>query len=131
MSETRTIGSPLNHVGHDGCDGSRPLTLADRERMHGRSLRQHYQNRDWHEVFCARCLADLPHGLAALFHVCDDEMPQAGVGDVVWYHGSDAECHGVWEVTEVSTTGRLRLFDVDRALRNVRPGSVTVLQKRS
>ena len=65
-----TLGSPRNHAGCDGCDGTRPLTLADRERIHGRSFRQHYVTRDIHEVFCTNCLADLPHGFAALFHVC-------------------------------------------------------------
>jgi len=132
MSETQTIGSPFNHAGHDNCNGALPLTLADRERIHGRLFRQHYQTPDWHEVFCARCLADLPHGFAALFHVCEDELLPVCVGDVVQYHGSLAEYQGsVWEVTQVDARGRLCLFDVDRAMSRVHPGSVTVLQKKS
>ena len=70
MTQPPTLGSPRNHDGHDGCDGTLPLTLADRERLHGRPFAQHYQNTDWHEVFCTACLAGLPHGFAAWFHVC-------------------------------------------------------------
>ena len=69
---TATLGSPRNHAGHDSCDGARPLTLADREAIHGRTFRQVYQSPDWLEVFCTRCLADLPLGFAALFHVCEE-----------------------------------------------------------
>jgi hypothetical protein len=67
-----TLGSPRNHAqcADTGCNGARPLTLADREALHGRSFRQHYQTPDYHEVFCTECLEDLPHGLAAFFHVC-------------------------------------------------------------
>ena len=67
-----TLGSPRNPAGHDSCDGSLPLTIADREAIHGRSFRRHSQGRDYHEVQCENCGADLPHGFAALFHVCED-----------------------------------------------------------
>lgn len=72
---TTTLGSPRNHAGHgsDGCRGCTlrlPLTLADRQAMHARPLIVHDQTRDGHAAGCSECLADLPHGLAALFHVC-------------------------------------------------------------
>ena len=67
---TATLGSPRNHAGHDSCDGARPLTLADLQRIHGRPFIHHDQTPDYHEAWCERCLADLPHGFAALFHVC-------------------------------------------------------------
>jgi hypothetical protein len=66
-----TAGSPRNHAGHDSCDGSLPLTIADRQALHGRPFIVHDQTRDWHEAWCFNCLADLPHGFAALFHVCE------------------------------------------------------------
>lgn len=68
-----TLGSPRNHAGHDGCDGTLPLTIADREAINGRPYRQHEQTPDYHAVSCTECLADLPHGLGALFHVCEAE----------------------------------------------------------
>lgn len=70
MSTPATLGSPRHHAGHDGCDGARPLTLADLEVIHGRPFIHHDQTRDFHEQWCERCLADLPFGFAALFHVC-------------------------------------------------------------
>jgi hypothetical protein len=77
LPQPATLGSPYNHQGHGGggdcrgCASQLPLTLADRERLHSRSFRQHDQSRDWHDEFCTECLAGLPHGLAALFHVCE------------------------------------------------------------
>jgi hypothetical protein len=67
-----TLGGPRNHAGHDSCDGARPLTVADREALHGRPFRHHDQTRDYCEAWCERCLAPLPLGFAAYFHVCED-----------------------------------------------------------
>lgn len=73
---TATLGSPRNHAGHggEGCRGCAehlPLTLADREHLDGRPRRHHDQTRQYHAQWCTECLADLPLGLAALFHVCE------------------------------------------------------------
>lgn len=131
MMTAITTGSPRNHSRCQGCDGSRPLTLADRERMHGRPFRLWDNTRDGLSCSCARCLADLPLGFEALFHVCEDELPAVKAGDVVRYHGSFGEFRGtVWEVTAISGRGRLRLFDMDRALSNVHRGSVTVVGRK-
>jgi hypothetical protein len=135
---------------HHGCNGSVPLNLAERELITGRSLTQ-IDDQTGIE-FCVDCLADLPvSGYEALFHVCGEEpapepaaqaeeppqpapavkVPRAKVGDVVRYHGGLAGYYGsVWEVT-VSGRGGLRLFDVDRALFNISPGDVTVVQTRA
>lgn len=122
-----TLGTPRNHAGHDGCNGARPLTLGDREAIHSRPFR--VWERDG-SCYCWRCLADLPPGLEALFHVCDDELPPVRAGATVRYWGSLAGFRGtVWEVTAVDGRGRLQLFDVDRALSRVRPGSVEVLRQ--
>jgi hypothetical protein len=122
-----TVGTPRNHRNCDGCDGRRPLTLADREHIHGRSFRD-YDVRSG-TVTCARCLDDLPHGPAALWHVCDDEQAQPAPGDTVWYRGQHRDMHGVWEVTVVDDRGRLRLADIDRALSHVSPASVVILHR--
>jgi hypothetical protein len=69
------VKPPRNHQvdpsGCGGCAARLPLTLADRQRLHGRSFVQHDQTRDWHEAWCLNCGADLPLGFAALFHVCE------------------------------------------------------------
>jgi hypothetical protein len=65
-------GSPYNHSGPGaacaGCKAGLPLTLADRERLHGRSFTA------WdpagRDPYCTECLASLPHGFEALSHVC-------------------------------------------------------------
>jgi hypothetical protein len=128
MTTMTTARPPLNHAGHDGCDGSRPLTLTDRERLHGRTFRVWEWDGRHASCYCARCLADLPPGFAAMSHVCDDEQPRPRLGDLVRYHGSLTEFHGgTWEVTVVHPNGRLRLFGFpDRALDRVHPASVTV-----
>lgn len=138
-------------AGCPGCKAGLPLNLAERELITGRSLTQ--IDDETGVEFCVDCLADLPRSeYEALFHVCGEEpapapepavqaepepqpepairTPRAKVGDVVRYHGDLAEYHGIWEVT-VSHRGRLRLFDVDRALANVPPGDVTVVQTKA
>jgi hypothetical protein len=118
--------APYNHWGCEGCDGSRALTLADRELITGRSLTE--LDEDTGLLFCVDCLADLPPGFEALSHVCEPPAV-VQVSDVVRYHGSLTEHYGtVWEVTLIDERG-LILFDVDRALWNVHTGSVTVLRK--
>lgn len=130
MNTMLTYGNPARHAGHDGCDGHEPLTLADRERMHGRSFRHYDQTRDYCAVWCERCLGDLPNGFADLFHVCEDELPPVQVDDVVRYHGSLAGYRGtIWEVTHVDERGRIRLLDVNQTLSRVHRSSVTVLRR--
>lgn len=121
MTARSAATSPYNHLGCPGCDGTRPLTLADREMITGRAILTHD---DTGSSYCGDCLADLPDGPEALAHVCGEATPT--VGDVVRYHGSLTDYHGVWEVTHIDGRG-LVLFDVDRALWNVSPGSVTVI----
>lgn len=144
---TMTTG-PHNHWCCRGCDGSKPLTLADRELITGRSIAA--CDGETGRRFCGDCLADLPaDGYEALFHVCGEELPvpapaavapdtepqpepavkavPAKAGDVVRYHGSKTEYHGVWEVTRSGRRG-LALFDVNRALWDVPQSSVTVVQ---
>lgn len=117
--------SPYNHLGCQGCNGTLPLTLADRELIHGRALRQ--SDDDGRTFYCADCLADLPPDEAgAMAHVCGQH--DAEPGDLVHYHGSITEYHGRYEVTRAGDR-RIDLFDVDRAVRNVRPGSVTILRR--
>jgi hypothetical protein len=121
-----TVGTPRNHRNCDGCDGRRPLTLADREHIHDRPFRLYLDG----EPHCDRCLEPLPHGLAALWHVCADEQAQPAPGDTVWYRGSLRGEHGVYECTAVAPSGRLRLVDIpDRVLRNVAPASVVILHR--
>ena len=68
------MNPPRNHqadpAGCPGCAARLPLTLADRERIHGRTFRQHDQTPDYHQAWGGNCGADLPHGFAALAHVC-------------------------------------------------------------
>lgn len=62
--------SPYNHW---RCGGTctAPLTLADRELIGGRSMTQD----DGGGPYCTGCLADLPPGYEALFHVCAPPEP--------------------------------------------------------
>ena len=129
-TETMTLATPSGLHNHWRCEGNcvvnGPLTLGDHELISGRS----HRDRDGVTgiVFCADCLADLPNGLAQISHVCA-VSPQ--IGDVVRYHGSLEDYHGsVWEVTCISAHGRLTLFDVDRAMRNVHATSVTVVGRK-
>ena len=68
-------GSPYNHWRCGGCDGSKPLTLADRELITGRSITQHDPQTG--ARFCVDCLADLPDGIDALAHVCGEAQEPA------------------------------------------------------
>ena len=120
-----TIGTPRNHRNCDGCNGLQPLTLANREHIHDRPFRLYLDG----EPHCDRCLEPLPHGPAALWHVCADEQAQPRPGDTVWYRGQHRDMHGVWEVTVTDGAGRLRLFDMDRALSHVSPASVVILHR--
>jgi hypothetical protein len=149
--------TPLyNHWCCKGGTCTKPLTLGDKEliRKSGISLLCH--DDETGIPYCGDCLADLPHGPQALAHVCGEEMPAAEaepapellatpvvfadeapaerparVGDVVFYHGALTGYHGVWEVTARNSRGTLRLFDFDRALENVSPDSVTVVQTKA
>lgn len=107
-----------------GCSQA-PLTLLDREIITGRGDIRCYDETSgaW---FCGDCLADLPEDQGS--HVCGEPEP-VQLGNIVRYHGSLSEyCGLVWEVTHIDERG-LVLFDVDRALWNVSPASVTVLRK--
>lgn len=129
MSETMTRVTPSGLHNHWRCQGpcAGPLTLGDRELITGRSHRD--RDEDNGTVFCADCLADLPNGLGQLAHVC--AVPPR-VGDVVRYHGSLEDYHGsVWEVSHIDGYGRLNLFDIDRVMRHVHAGSVTVVGRKS
>ena len=139
-----TLTGPHNHWVCRGNCASKPLTLADRELITGRSIVVHDSDGG---QFCGDCLADLPvSGYEALFHICgqapepaagpepDPEPAPAEVrvrarrprkGDVVFYHGDVAEYRGVYEVVS-ARGGRLMLLDIDRALYNVQPSSVTI-----
>jgi hypothetical protein len=120
-----TASAPHNHFNCSrGCSPA-PLTLADRQVITGRSIAVADPAGGW---FCGDCLADLPAGsLGRLSHVCG-QPADAKVGDTARYHGSLAEYGGsVWEVTHIDRRG-LVLFDVDRALWNVSPASVTVIK---
>lgn len=148
MGTTKLAPGPHNHWRCRGRCNGKPLTLADRELITGRSIVA-YDDETGH-AFCGDCLADLPAGgYEALFHVCGEETPAAApageatapepqpepdlkavfakVGDVVLYHGDQAGHHGIWEVT-CSTRRGLRLFDVDEALWDVPQSDVTVVQ---
>ncbi|HZR50158.1 MAG TPA: hypothetical protein VFB06_11620 [Streptosporangiaceae bacterium] len=71
MSTATGTRSPYNHWCCKGCDGSKPLTLADRELITGRSMTQ--LDEETGVEFCVDCLADLPaDGYEALFHVCGE-----------------------------------------------------------
>lgn len=143
---------PHNHWCCRDCDGSKPLTLADRELITGRSIVAF--DDETGTPFCGDCLADLPAGFDALFHVCGEEPAEVApvvepavvaipapvatpakprkprVGDAVYYSGTLTEYHGVWEVTLSDSRG-LVLFDLDRALWNVAPDSVTVVGRKA
>lgn len=75
---TATTGKPYNHTGHgsDGCAGCAaglPLTLADRERLHGRPFISWERAGGVQTPSCTECGEELPFGLAAQFHVCGQE----------------------------------------------------------
>jgi hypothetical protein len=140
-------------AGCPGCAAGLPLNLAERELITGRRLTQ-YDPATWLS-FCVDCLADLPRdGYEALFHVCGEEppvepgpvpgvqaeeqpgepqpepavtVPRVKAGDVVRYHGTLTEYHGIWDVT-VRDRNRLRLYRPFEALWNVSPDDVTVVQ---
>lgn len=145
------------HIGgSEGCPGCRaglPLNLAERELITGRRLTQ-YDPATWLS-YCVDCLADLPRdGYEANFHVCGEEpapvdpgpvpgvqaeepeppqpeptltVPRVKVGDVVRYHGTLTEYHGIWDVT-VRNGNRLHLYRPFEAISNVSPDHVTVIQ---
>ena len=138
-------------AGCPGCAAGLPLNLAERELIVGRSLTQ-YDPATWLS-YCVDCLADLPRdGYEALFHVCGEEapvepgpapgvqaeeeppqpepavtVPRVKAGDVVRYHGTLTEYHGIWDVT-VRDRNRLNLYRPFEALWSVSPDDVTVIQ---
>ena len=57
-------------------------------------------------------------------------VPRVKAGDVVRYHGTLTEYHGIWEVT-IRDRNRLRLYRPFEALQNVSPDDVTVLQTKA
>lgn len=143
LTQAQRDNGPHNHWACRGNCAGRPLTLADRELITGRSDIGCYdeENCTW---FCGDCLADLPAGYEALFHICgqEPEVPEpapmeaapAGEacaprsprkGDVAFYHGSLTEYRGVYEVAS-ARGGRLRLVDMERCLTGVAPEHVTV-----
>jgi hypothetical protein len=63
---------PHNHYGCRGCDGTRPLTLADKQVILGKHCTQYDETTGL--AFCTDCLADLPaSGYHAGFHVCGQQ----------------------------------------------------------
>lgn len=69
-----TVGQLHNHWSCKGQCSDRPLTLADREVITGRSDLRCYDE-DTSTWFCGDCLADLPASVEALSHVCGDPEP--------------------------------------------------------
>lgn len=102
-----------------------PLTLAVREELQGRSLRE--RDAPGEPFYCACCLADLPAQREAQdAHVCGEAV--AAPGDVVWYRGAVPAGYGRLYVVGTVRGESLRLYDCGQAL-DVPAHEVTVIRR--